>query len=112
MVTSCGESQETRLKRGVMFVKQQLESVNKSPMASMAFTSQMEMGGTVLTYLAACMGPQTDIPPVTSQDPESPWVIVVRDGPAENQYTIEGFGPDLAKPLVTETITVVPMKTE
>lgn len=112
VLASCGESPKQKLKRGVLFVKVQLEAVNKNPLASASYSSILEQGGQAIHYITACMGPQTDIPPVSMGGEPKPWSIVLREGPGGNEYTIDGYGEDLAKPLVSETVAVTPMPVE
>jgi hypothetical protein len=36
--------------------------------------------------------------------PGHPWTVVIREGSAPRQYVIEGYGEDLTRPLLTETV--------
>jgi hypothetical protein len=113
LVAGCGESPQKRLKRGVDFAKANLKSVEKNPMASVAFSSHMEMGGDAVTYLAANMGPDVDLPHYAkAAPPQEPWTVVITEGPGPNDFTLAAYGTDLNTPLSTESITVIPMKVE
>jgi hypothetical protein len=102
-----GGGEEERLQRGVRFAKITLERAGTDPMASLALASAEETGGDAVSYIVASL-PDQD-PVFTSYErerPTRPWTVVVRAGAAPRQYVIEGYGTDLAKPLVTETVAV------
>ena len=108
-VCGCGKPDKEKMELGVNFVCSTLDAANKNPLASASSGSMVEMGGTVFTYLAATAPESHDLPPFTAA-PEKPWSVVVKPGPGPNEYVVEGYGVDLAKPLVARTVKVVPMK--
>jgi hypothetical protein len=113
VLCGCGKPPEQRkVELGVNFAASNLDAVNKNPMAAISFGSLAEQGGTVLTYLSACMPNNDDLPHFTEGKPDQPWCVVIKPGPGESDYTIEGYGTDLAKPMLTRTVTLKPIAVE
>ena len=105
----CGNPDKEKMELGVNFACSTLDAANRNPMAAASYGSMAEMGGTVFSYLAANAPDSDDLPAFTAA-PEKPWGVVVKAGPGPGEYTVEGYGTDLAKPLVSRTVRVVPMK--
>jgi hypothetical protein len=108
VLCGCGNPDQARLERGVEFARGRLEEVNHSPVAAMAFGSNDESGGSAVSYLAAGLPADADLPPFEMNAARQPWTVVIKSGPGPHDFTIEGYGTDLAKPLKTATVTVQP----
>ena len=103
----CAESNRSRLQRGVDLATSSLEDVGRNPLAAASFASLMDQGGTVMSYIAANMPDDTNLPNFTSEMPTQTWTVLVKPGPGQNDYIIEGYGTDLTKPVITDHGTVV-----
>ncbi len=109
--TGCNfeESPEAKVIRSVKFAKRVLEEPGRNELASASYQSMMEMGGDALDYIAANIGEQDDLAPFVRGAPSERWCGVIGPGPENHTYLIEGYGEDLEKPVVTESVVVAPM---
>jgi hypothetical protein len=109
LVSGCGNPERDKLERGVRFAKRTLEEVNRNPLASVSFSSQAELGGSLVTYLAANVPDNPSmLPRFDNDEPSTNWTVVL-SWASETNVLIQGFGTDLTKPLVTATAYVNPL---
>jgi hypothetical protein len=104
----CGNPDKARLERGVEYAQSRLEEVNHSAVAAMSFGSIEEQGGTVVAYLTAGMPSSAELPRFEMNKASQAWTVVIKNGPGPHDFTIEGYGTDLAQPLKTATVTFHP----
>jgi hypothetical protein len=111
-LTACGASDPDKAKTealtsAVKAAKKLFERTQTEPMANASFYSVAQMGGSGIHYLVASLPERgTDRNPVSCYEenkPTGPWCVVVRPGPGELEITIDGFGTQLDKPLLSET---------
>ena len=103
----CGDKTED-LKNGVMYAKNALEQVGANPFSRATYESVIGRGGNAAEYIKATLPKEN--PPFESYEfgkPTHPWTIVIRPGTDENEYHIEGYGLDVKKPMLFETVQVV-----
>ena len=105
VLVSCKSAERSRLERGVLFARSNLESAGRNPAARLSLQSTMEMGGTLLQYLAANAPPNADLPRFEEGRPSAPWTVVLRqlDG---GVVVLEGYGEDLASPVLVDTARI------
>jgi hypothetical protein len=111
-LAACGASDPNKAKtealtHAVKAAKKLFERTQTDPMANASFYSVAQMGGTGIHYLVASL-PDRDNNPDTivcyeENKPARPWCVVVKPGPGELEITIDGFGAQLDKPLLSET---------
>lgn len=107
MFAGCGPDKSEKLKNGVTFAKGALEQVGVNPLATATYQSLNASGITPAKYVNYLV-PKTD-PVWTGYEegkPTHPWTIVVRPTAVPNEFSVEGFGDDLKKPLMVEYVTV------
>ncbi|HEX5790338.1 MAG TPA: ankyrin repeat domain-containing protein [Luteolibacter sp.] len=106
VIAGCESEQEAKLKRGVGFAKANIEKIGREPMATAAFQSMAEQGGDIQHYLVACARDPESLPGFCKDKPEAAWMVVLKEGPGPSDYTIEAYGEDTGKPLMTEVATI------
>ena len=110
-IAGCGNPDREKLDYGVGYAKRTIESVNRNPMAAMSLYSIADQGGSLVDYLAA-NAPESAasrLPHLENNTPTQPWTVVLSWSSPTN-VLIQGYGTDLAKPLVTETVCLTPFK--
>ncbi|MCI0416451.1 hypothetical protein L0222_27065 [bacterium] len=106
LMFACGNRSE-EVGNGVIYAKNALASVGANPFSRAGYEAIIGRGGTPVDYIKSTL-PKED-PVFDSWEfgkPTHPWTIVIRPGASPNEYTIEGYGADLRKPLKIETVTV------
>lgn len=106
-LSSCGNPNKDRLARGVRFAKSRFQETGRNPLAAAALGSQAEMDGDLLTYLASTIPDNADLPRYDAERPSQRWTVVLRATP-DGLVIIEGYGEDLARPLITDTARLGP----
>lgn len=104
---ACANPSRDRLERGVRFAKAQFQDTGRNPFAAAALGGQAEMGGTLLTYLASTIPDNADLPRYDAERPSQAWTVVLR-ATQDRLVIIEGYGEDLARPLITDTARLGP----
>jgi hypothetical protein len=107
LTIGCGDKTND-LKNGVMYAKNALEQVGANPFSRATYESVIGRGGNAAEYIKATL-PKED-PPFESYEfgkPSHPWTIVIRQGTEVNEYHIEGYGVDVKKPMLFETVQVI-----
>ena len=104
-LVSCKSAERSRLERGMAFARTNLESAGRNPIAGMSLQSALEMGGSLVGYLAANAPENADLPRFEEGRPSAPWTVVLRqlDG---GTVVLEGFGEDLASPILVDTARI------
>ena len=72
----------------------------------LSYAATVEQGGDPVTYLAANMPDGAAFTCYAYRVPPKPDCVVIKDGPGEGQYTIEGWGAALDKPVASEIAEV------
>jgi hypothetical protein len=106
LIVGCGDRTE-ELKNGVMYAKNALEQVGANPFSRATYESVIGRGGNAAEYIKATLPKEN--PPFDSFEfakPTHPWTIVIRPGTEENEFYIEGYGLDLKKPMLIESVQV------
>ncbi|MCI0411805.1 hypothetical protein L0222_03270 [bacterium] len=102
----CGDRTE-ELKNGVMYAKNALEQVGANPFSRATYESVIGRGGNAAEYIKATLPKEN--PPFDSFEfakATHPWTIVIRPGTEENEFYVEGYGLDLKKPMLIESVQV------
>ncbi|MBN1364022.1 MAG: hypothetical protein JW976_04365 [Syntrophaceae bacterium] len=104
VVFGCTNERETELRRGVGFMKS-LTSSNPADQLAAAHYQANTPEGMIMLYHASL--PADGSYPAAYSDRQSlqQWSILVLSGNKENSLIIEGYGEDLAKPIIVEEIT-------
>lgn len=106
-LTSCGPSKEEKLQNGVGFAKACLQLVGVNPLATAAYQGYLRNGQGAAAYVKASL-PKKDPPFESFEDnkPSHTYTVVIRPSGAPNEWSIEGYGLDLKKPVKVEYITI------
>jgi hypothetical protein len=91
------------LTRAVQSAKKLFEKTQTDPMANASFYSVAQMGGSGIHYLVASIPDRGAISCYEEDKPAGPWCVVVRGGPGQLEITIEGYGAQVDRPVVTQT---------
>jgi hypothetical protein len=100
----CGGGEAGKVDARVRHAKRILERVREDYVAAVTFTSSLEMGADVTTYVAASTMDSRGLPPLIWQGPPRAYSIVIRPGDEVGEYVIEGYGKDTATPRSVETV--------
>ena len=106
-LTSCGPSKEEKVRKGITFAKACLQLVGVNPLATAAYQGYVRNGQGPAAYVQASL-PKKD-PPFESFEDDKPshaYTVVIRPSGAANEWSIEGYGLDLKKPLKVEYVTI------
>jgi hypothetical protein len=106
LLNGCGDRSE-ELKNGVMYAKNALEQVGSNPFSRATYESVIGRGGNAAEYIKATLPKEN--PPFDSFEfakASHPWTIVIRPGTEENEFYVEGYGLDLKKPMLIESVQV------
>ena len=111
--TRCGNADREKLDRGVEYAKRTIESANRNPIAAISLYSTAEQGGSLVSYLAANASERdaASLPSFENDKPTKQWTVVLSWSNPTN-VLIQGYGTDLATPLVTATVQLKPPKHE
>lgn len=105
-LTACSDrSRQADLEAGVRFAKTTLELAKTDPQAQDALRAALENDGTPVSYLAASLPANAKFSSYEWQRPSRAWTVVVKDGPGNNELTIEGYGKDLGTPLYADQVS-------
>lgn len=104
---ACGPDKTDKLKDGVSFAKGALQQIGVNPLATATYQSIAGSGGGPAKYVNYML-PKKDAVWSSYEEgkPTHTWTIVIRPTAAANEYSIEGYGDDLKKPLVIEYVTI------
>jgi len=107
ILTSCGPSKEEKVLDGVAFAKACLQLVGVNPLATAAYQGYLRNGQGAVEYVKASL-PKKDPPFESFEDnkPSHTFTVVIRPSGAANEWSIEGYGLDLKKPLKVEYVTI------
>jgi hypothetical protein len=106
LMNGCGDRTD-ELKNGVMYAKNALEQVGANPFSRATYESVIGRGGNAAEYIKATLPKEN--PPFDSFEfakASHPWTIVIRPGTEENEFYVEGYGLDLKKPMLIESVQV------
>jgi hypothetical protein len=106
LLVACSDK-TNELKNGVMYAKNALEQAGANPFSRATYQSVIGRGGNAADYVKATL-PQED-PPFDSfeyEKPTHPWTVVIRPGTDEGEFFVEGYGMDVKKPMVFESVQV------
>ena len=106
-LASCGPSKEEKVRDGVGFAKACLQLVGVNPLATAAYQGYLRNGQGTASYVKASL-PKKDPPFESFEDtkPSHAYTVVIRPSGAPNEWSIEGYGLDLKKPIRVEYITI------
>ena len=104
VVFGCTDERETKLKKGIGFMRG-LTSSNPADQLAAAHYQATTPEGMIMLYHSSL--PADGSYPNAYSDRQSlqQWSILVLPGNKENSLIIEGYGEDLAKPIIVEEIT-------
>lgn len=103
LLSGC-DTKRQNLKRGVNFAKNRFEEIGKNAMATSAFESNADLGGTLASYIAANLPDNSDLPPFYDNVAEKPWSVVLKQDLESAKISIEGYGDDTKQPMLKEEI--------
>jgi hypothetical protein len=106
LMNGCGDRTE-ELKNGVMYAKNALEQIGANPFSRATYESVIGRGGNAAEYIKATLPKEN--PPFDSYEfgkASHPWTIVIRPGTEQNEFYVEGYGLDLKKPMLIESVQV------
>lgn len=98
-----GPSAPSEVDRGVTFAKKVLDEANRNLPATLSLNSILDMGGNPVTYVTANIGDPSGFPTFIWEGPAATNSVVIRPGAQPQEFVIEGYGADTAKPVRTET---------
>jgi hypothetical protein len=101
---------KSELEDGFQFARIMLLNTGKDPMAAGSLASIQEMGGHPVDYITACLPEEPRFSNYEKEAPTQPWCVVVKQGRRPREYVIEGYGEDLTKPLMEESIVIGEMQ--
>ena len=90
-----------------MYAKNALEQVSANPFSRATYESVIGRGGNAAEYIKATLPKEN--PPFDSFEfakPTHPWTIVIRPGTDPNEFYVEGYGIDVKKPMLIESVQV------
>ncbi len=90
------------LKRAVAKAHKLFEMTQTDAMANVSFYGVHQMGGSGIHYLVASLPERGEIECHAEEKPSGPWCVVVRGGPGKLEITIDGYGAQLDRPIVTQ----------
>jgi hypothetical protein len=98
------DEREVKLERGIGFMR---SLTNPGPVNNLAAAHYQANTPEGMIMLYAASAPEDGSYPGVYSDRQSlqPWSILVLPGNKENSLIIEGYGDDLAKPMIVEEIT-------
>ena len=107
VLAACGapdpvDAKGEALTRAVQQAHKLFEMTQTNGMANASFYSAHQLGGSRLHYLVASLPERGPIDCYAEGKPTAPWCVVVRNGPGQLEITIEGYGAQLDRPLVTQ----------
>jgi hypothetical protein len=105
---ACGPGNEEKLRNAVFYAKSALQQAGANPFSRATFQGVLAREGNAVDYIKA-VTPKND--PMLkyfefNTKPTKPWTVIVRPGTDPGEYFIEGYGNDLKKPLVYDSVTV------
>jgi hypothetical protein len=106
-VVGCGPDRTEKLKNGISYAKGALQQIGVNPLATATYQSIAGSGGGPAKYVNYML-PKTDPVWDSFEDgkPSHPWTIVIRPTAIPNEFSIEGFGDDVKKPIIVEYVTI------
>ncbi len=107
LMASCGPSKDERVRDGVTFAKACLQLVGVNPLATAAYQGYVRNGQGPSAYVKASL-PKKD-PPFESFEDNKPghtYTVVIRPSGTPDEWSIEGYGLDIKKPLKVEYVTI------
>ena len=107
--TGCSRK-KADLKDGFQFARVMLLNTGKDPLAAGSLASIQEVGGHPVDYIIACLPDEPHFSNYEKEEPRKAWSVVVKLGKRPREYVIEGYGHDLGKPLMEETILIGEMQ--
>lgn len=107
LFAACGPDRAEKLNNGITYAKGALQQVGVNPLATATYQSLTASGGGPARYIKYML-PKKDPVFDSFEDgkPSHPWTIVLRRTNVPNEYSIEGYGDDLKKPLKVEYVTI------
>lgn len=104
---ACGPSKQEKVRDGVTFAKACLQLVGVNPLATAAYQGYLRNGQGPAAYVSASL-PKKDPPFDSFEDnkPSHAYTVVIRPSGAPNEWSIEGYGLDLKKPVKVEYIII------
>ena len=90
------------LKAAVAQAHRLFERTQTDAMANASFYGVHSMGGSGIHYLVASLPERGAIECYAEGKPSGPWCVVVRGGPGKLEITIDGYGAQLDRPVVTQ----------
>lgn len=109
-LSGCGPSKEQlKLDETFNFTLRQLNEVGRNPIASAAFESTMEQGGSPLDYVVAGVPEHADYGPIVWKGPVAPWTVVIKEGGNPAELVVEAYGEKTDQPTRTETAKLTPV---
>lgn len=106
-LAACGPDKTEKLNNGVSYAEGALQQVGVNPLATATYQSLTASGGGPAKYINYML-PKKDAVWDSFEDgkPSHPWTVVIRPTAVLNEYSIEGFGDDIKKPLVVKYVTL------
>jgi hypothetical protein len=106
-IVACGPDRAEKLRNGVSYAEGALQQVGVNPLATATYQSIAGSGGGPAKYVNYML-PKKDPVFDSFEDgkPTHPWTVVIRPTAVANEYSIEGFGDDVNKPLVVKYVTL------
>lgn len=101
-----GDPKEREVRAAVTRVQALLNRTQRDAMSALSFGAAMEQGGTPVTYIVANLPDNAAFTCYEYGAPTKPYCVVIKSGPGEREFTIEGYGKSLDKPIVVEKASV------
>jgi hypothetical protein len=104
VMSGCVDERKTNLERGIGFMRSFTNS-NPAKMMVAAHYRATTPDGMVTLYYVNLRSEDKMPAAYSSRQSLKPWSILVLPGNSKNSLILEGYGDDLAKPLIVEEIT-------
>jgi hypothetical protein len=106
MFVACADRSE-KVRNGVMYATRALEQVNGNALARASYEGVIRNGGNAADYIKQTLPKKNPVfDSFEYGKPTHTWTIVIRPGSDPNDLSIEGYGPDLKRPLAVDSVKV------
>lgn len=106
-LAACGPGKEEKVRNGVMYATRALQQAGANPFSRATYQGIVGRGGNPADFIKTTL-PKKD-PPFDSfeyNNPSHAYTVVIRPGTDPGEYFIEGYGADLKKPLMVDSVVI------
>lgn len=104
LVGCAASEQDERLDNTFQFTVHALREIGRDPMAAASYQSAIGAGANPVDYVVIGMPEHAKFVPILWQGPATPWSVVIKRGPGDNDLVVEGYAAETGKPAKSETV--------